>query len=187
MEKNLWCREISNFYTSVMWRNLKFFPNRHVETIKILHITDVEKFKRSPHLLCGENSDFSTSVMWRNLKKVIKKLRKLSSPEFYLSSPSQPNNVYNLWCFIAFSLFCCKIYVFAIYAVLTRFTRFGMEKIGPKTFAQGEKNDKYQVWNIPRIANVGLPRAIDECVRHCTAAGAPTVRGTFYWPWAVGG
>ena len=55
-----------------------------------------------------------------------------------------------LWCFVAESLF------YAIYAVLSRdlflsrITRFGVEKIGPKIL---RKKDKHQVWSIVTVAS----------------------------------
>ena len=45
--KNMSCGEISDFFTSAVWRNLK-----------LLHIHHVEKLQISPHDRCGESNLF---------------------------------------------------------------------------------------------------------------------------------
>ena len=55
------------------------------------------------------------------------------------------NNVYNLWCFVAFynillpNQFFCNLRCFVAKSVLVRFTRFCVEKNLAKNCARGEK------------------------------------------------
>ena len=49
-EKNLSCGELSNYYTSVMWRFSNVSPIIMWRQLRFLHIPDVEKFETSAHL-----------------------------------------------------------------------------------------------------------------------------------------
>ena len=60
VEKNLSCGEISNFYTSVMGRNLEFLHMWF--NFKFLHMTDVEKFEIS-FIVCSIYGIFLHLVM----------------------------------------------------------------------------------------------------------------------------
>ena len=105
----------------------------HVE--KFLHMRNVKKIyhiEKALHMinleqnvLCGE--------MWRNL----------SCGEMFPHDRLLHMN--------KLTFFCCKICFVAIYAVLSQFTRFCVEKSGTKNCACGEKKDKYQVWK-----NIGV-------------------------------
>ena len=157
-EKNLACGEISNFYTFVMWRNLKFFPNHHVETIKI-----------SPHNRCGEIWNISAFVMWRKLRFL--HICHVEKSEISLHLPCGENSDFSTWQMGKSEMSCvwflhtvCRIFtvllqnlLFAIYAVFfpqNLFCRdlraFAWRKNEPKLVPM-EKNDKYQVWIITPI------------------------------------
>ena len=63
--KNLSCGEISDFSTSVMWRNLKLLHIHHVEKNQIYPHDRCGQSELSPHDGCGAIPHFSTWQMRR--------------------------------------------------------------------------------------------------------------------------
>ena len=106
------------------------------------------------NLSCGEISNFCTWQMWRNLNFLNMWINFTWQMWRNLKSPSL--------C-VQFMVFCCilccfvaKSLFFAIYAGfrkigLLQFPRYCVEKILAKNSDRGEKNDKYQVWQLLSI------------------------------------
>ena len=92
------------------------------------------------------------SVMWRNLP-TWQMVRWSKSPQdMWKKSVMWRNIVYNVWCFVTFTLFCCRI----CFLWLTMFCReiclvaihalLRGEKVSNK-IVPVEKNDKYKAWH----------------------------------------
>ena len=123
-----------------MWRNLKY-----------LRICHVEKTQISPYLSRGEIWNFSTSTMWRKFRFL------------HMTDGEIGNVMCVIFCtlYVAFSLFCCKIcclqftLFFSAKSVLSRFTRFCVEKKWAKTCAHGEK---WQISGVNYYPNINVDR-----------------------------
>ena len=91
----------------------------------------------------------------------------LSSHEFDLL-PSEINNVYNIWFLSHFMQFCyilfvfCHLRCFVAKSVLSRFTRFCVEKNLAKIFVCREKNGKYQVCTLQSLESPQSPHSLQS-------------------------
>ena len=135
-----WCGEIwyfSTFIMCVMWRNFRFLQICHY-SLTFLHRAEVNKSEISSHLSsvwCGEISVFSPSVFCVILCTQYLLCTVCNFILFVISFITKNNNVYSLWSFVAFyatsfckNIFFCKLRCFVAKSVLSRFTRFCVEK-----------------------------------------------------------
>ena len=82
------------------------------------------------------------------------------------------NNVYNLWCFVAFynillpNQFFCNLRCFVAKSVLVRFTRFCVEKNLAKNCARGEKmtNMRYGSNINGKLITLGTKQFFELCL-----------------------